>query len=134
MRPELLADPGIVFEEGLGLGGSEDQDVLLDLGNSRIESENIAGQRIGMLALGHPGIEMVEVSANQGMVDAYAGHHEGVGLQGDLAFGAMADLLGLHLAEKVGRTRIDRFADRIRRPNRNRHSRKEQGGDKKSKS
>ena len=134
MRSELLADPGIVPEERLGLRRSEDQDVLLNLGNRRIESENIAGQRIGMPALGHPGIEMVEVSANQGMVDAYAGHHEGVGLQGDLAFGAMTDLLGLHLAEKIGCTRIDRLADRVSRSNGNRHSRKEQGGNNKSKS
>ena len=127
MGPELLTDSRIVLEERPGLRRGEDQDVLLNLGNGRIEREDIAGQRIGVLALGHPGMEMVKVAANQGMGNADPGHHQGIGLQGDLALGAMADLLGLHLTEEIGRTRIDRFADRVRRPNRARGSRQQNG-------
>ena len=113
VRPIQLADAGVILEKHPHLGGREDQEILLNLGDGRVQGEDVTGKGIGVLALGQPAEEVVEIALHHRMVDADSGDDQGVGLESDLPLGPGADRLGLHLADEVIGAGIDGRSDRI---------------------
>ena len=116
MRPVELADARVILEHHLHLGRCEDQEILLNLGDGGIESEDVAGQGIGVLALGEAAEEVIKIPPYHRVVDADTRDNQGIGLEGNLALGPGAYLLALYLAEKIISTRIDGFPDSVIRP------------------